>query len=120
MMSAPLPVALRAGFRKLVEEGSGGRGAAGRLKPSPATGARWRLAIRRTGQVRAAPQGRPLGTGKLDPHRSFLIELIDRDGDRTMPELAGALADATGIQAPPDAIGRVLRKPGFTSKIEEG
>ncbi|MEI4195426.1 hypothetical protein V8359_12960, partial [Roseovarius sp. E0-M6] len=28
----------------------------------------------------------------------------------TMPELAGALVDATGVQAHPDAIGRFLRK----------
>jgi len=33
-----------------------------------------------------------------------------------MPELAGALADATGVQAHPDAIGRFLRKLGFTYK----
>ena len=34
----------------------------------------------------------------------------------TMPELAGALTDATGVQAHPDAIGRFLRKLGFTYK----
>lgn len=34
----------------------------------------------------------------------------------TMPELTGALADATGVQAHPDAIGRFLRKLGFTYK----
>lgn len=56
------------------------------------------------------------GKGKLDPHRSFLIGLIDQNGDMTMPELAGALADATGVQAHPDAIGRFLRKLGFTYK----
>ncbi|MFV1874541.1 IS630 family transposase [Nioella sp.] len=115
-MSAPLPDALRARFEQLIEEGLSGRAAALRLKLSPATGARWGLAIRRTGQARAAPQGRPCGKGKLDPHRSFLIELIDQDGDMTMPELAGALVDATGVQAHPDAIGRFLRKLGFTYK----
>jgi len=80
-MSAPLPDALRARFQRLIEEGLSGRAAALRLKLSPATGARWGLAIRRSGQARAAPQGRPRGKGKLDPHRSFLIELIDQDGD---------------------------------------
>jgi transposase len=60
-MSAPLPDALRARFQKLIEEGLSGRAAALRLKLSPATGARWGLAIRRTGQARAAPQGRPRG-----------------------------------------------------------
>jgi len=115
-MSAPLPDALRARFQKLVEEGMSGRAAALRLKLSPATGARWGLAVRRTGQARAAPQGRPRGKGKLDPHRDFLTELIGQDGDMTMTELAGALADATGVQAHPDAIGRFLRKLGFTYK----
>lgn len=119
-MSAPLPDALRARFQKLIEEGLSGRAAALRLKLSPATGARWGLAIRRTGQARAAPQGRPRGRGKLDPHRAFLIELIGQDGDMTMPELAGALAEATGVQAHPDAIGRFLRKLGFTYKKVAG
>ena len=38
----------------------------------------------------------------------------------TMPELAGALADATGVQVHPDAIGRFLRKLGFTYKKNVG
>ena len=80
-MSAPLPDALRARFQKLVEERLSGRAAALRLKVSPATGAHWGLAIRRTGQARAAPQGRPRGKGKLDPHRGFFAEVIAQDGD---------------------------------------
>lgn len=115
-MSAPLPDALRARFQKLIEEGLSGRAAALRLKLSPATGARWGLSIRQTGMARAAPQGRPRGKGKLDPHRSFLVELIEQDGDMTMPELACALTDAAGVQAHPDAIGRFLRNLGFTYK----
>ena len=98
-MSAPLPDALRARFQKLVEEGLSGRAAALRLKLSPATGAPWGLAIRRTGRARAAPQGRPKGKGKLDPHRVFFAEIIGQDGDITMPELAAALLDATGVRA---------------------
>ncbi|WP_216825765.1 hypothetical protein [Ruegeria sp. EL01] len=105
-MLAPLPDARRARFQRFIEEGLSGRAAALRLKLSPATGARWGLAIRRLGHARAAPKGRPRGKGKLDPHRAFLMELIDQDGDMTMPELAGVLADATGVQAHPDAIGR--------------
>jgi len=115
-MSAPLPDALRARFQRLIEEGLSGRAAALRLKLSFATGARWGLAIRRTGKARAAPQGRPRGKGKLDPHRAFLSEVIDQDGDMTRPALDGARAAATGGQAHPDAIGRFLRKIGFTYK----
>ena len=73
-MSAPLPNALRARFQKLVEEGLSGRAAALRLKVSHATGARWGQAIRRTGQAHAAPQGRPKGKGKLDPHHAFFSQ----------------------------------------------
>lgn len=119
-MSAPLPVALRSRFQNLIEEGLSGRAAALRLQLSPATGARWGLAIRRTGHANAALQGRPRGKGKLAPHRSFLVELIKQDGDLSMPELAGALLDATGVQAHPDAIGRFLRKLGFTYKKDAG
>lgn len=115
-MSAPLPDALRARFQKLIEEGLSGRAAALRLKLSPATGARWGLAIRHTGQARAARQGRPRGKGKLDPHRSFFAEIIAQDGDITMPELASALHDATGVRAHPNAIGKFLRKLGYTHK----
>lgn len=119
-MSATLPDALRARFQKVIEEGLSGRAAALRLKLSPATGARWGLAIRQTGQANAAPQGRPRGKGKLDPYRPFLVELIEQDGDMTMPELADALTDATGVQVHPDAIGQFLRKLGFTYKKVAG
>ena len=115
-MSAPLPDALRLRFQKLIEEGLSGRAAALRLKLSPATGARWGLAIRRTGQARAAPQGRPKGKGKLDPHRGFFAEVIAQDGDITLPELASALHDAAGVRAHPNAIGKFLRKLGYTHK----
>ena len=64
--------------------------------------------------ARAAPQGRPKGKGKLDPHRAFFSEIIGQDGDITMPELAAALLDATGVRAHPDAIGRFLRKHGYS------
>ncbi|WP_297767648.1 winged helix-turn-helix domain-containing protein [uncultured Roseovarius sp.] len=37
-----------------------------------------------------------------------------------MPELAAALFDASGVQAHPDAIGRFLRKLGFTYKKDIG
>jgi len=112
-MSAPLPEALRARFQRYIEEGLSGRAAALRLKLSPATGARWALAIRRTGRAEAAPQGRPKGRGKLDPHRDFFAELIAQDGDITMPELSAALFDASHVRAHPNAIGKFLRKLAF-------
>lgn len=78
-MSAPLPDALRTRFQRYIEEGLSGRAAALRLKLSPATGARWALAIRRTGRALPATQGRPRGKGKLDPHRALFTKLIAQD-----------------------------------------
>ncbi len=112
-MSAALSDALRARFQKLIAAGFSGRAAALRLQLSPATGSRRALAIRQTGCARAAPQGRPVGKGKPDPHRAFFAEVIDQDGDITMPELAAALLDATGVRAHPNAIGKFLRKLGY-------
>lgn len=57
MMSAPLPVALRARFKACIEEGLSGRAAAARLKLSPATGSRWARSIRQHGDAAPAPQG---------------------------------------------------------------
>jgi hypothetical protein len=43
--------------------------------------------------------------GKIDPHRSVLNERINQDCKMAKPERAGALADVTGVQARPIAIG---------------
>ena len=112
-MSAPLSDALRARFQGYIEEGLSGRAAALRLKLSPATGARWALAIRRTGRAEAAPQGRPKGKGKLDPYRSFFAEIIELDGDITMPELSAALFDATSVQVHPQRHRKVPSQVGL-------
>ena len=115
-MPAPLPHALRIRFQRLIEEGFSGRAAASRLQVSPATGVRWAAAIRQSGDARIAPQGRPKGKGKLDPHRAFFAEVLEQDGDITMVELSAALHEATGVHAHPNAIGKFLRKLGYTYK----
>ena len=117
-MSSPLPEALRARFHRLIEEGLSGCAAALRVKLSAATGARWALAIRLTGQARVAPQGRPKGKGRLDPYRALFAGIIGQDGDITMPGLNAALLDAAGVRAHPNAIGKFLGKIGYTYKIK--
>ena len=94
-MSSALSSELRARFREYIEEGLSGRAAAARLKLSAATGARWQRKWRETGAIAPEVQGRPPDHGKLSAHR----ELLARDGEITLPELAGALASATGVVA---------------------
>jgi hypothetical protein len=93
-MSAPLPNALRTRFQRYIEEGLSGRAAAMRLKVSAATGARWAQLIRTRGHAHPAPQGRPLGRGKLAPFQAFFEELVTQDPDITLFELRDALAMA--------------------------
>jgi len=119
-MSAALPSELRARFQAYIEEGLSGRAAAARLKLSAATGVRWQRRLRETGSVAPEIQGRPRGHGKLATQREFLEELVAQDGDITLPELAGALAAATGIVVHCASIGRFLRKLGYTYKKVAG
>ena len=115
-MSAPLPLALRSRFQRLIEEGLSGRAAALRLKVSPATGARWARQVRTTGHAEPAPQGPPRGKGKLAPHRDFLEELIAQDPDITLFELRDALAEAEGVRVHHSSIANLLSRLGLTYK----
>jgi transposase len=115
-MSAALSSELRGRFREYIEEGLSGRAAAAQLKLSSATGVRWQRKLRETGEIAPDVQGRPPGHGKLSAHQGLLEELLAQDGDMTLPELAGALASATGVVAHSASIGRFLRKLGYTYK----
>ena len=115
-MSAPLPSALRLRFQNYIEEGLSGRAAAGRLKVSPATGARWARQIRTRGHAEAAVQGRPPGSGKLAPHQGFIEELVAQDPDITLYELRDALAEAEGVEVHHSSIAKLLTRLGFTYK----
>ena len=115
-MSAPLSLALRSRFQRLIEEGLSGRAAALRLKLSPATGARWAHQVRTKGHAKPDPQGPPRGKGKLAPYREFLEELIAQDPDITLFELRDALAEAEGVRVHHSSIANLLSRLGFTYK----
>ncbi len=119
-MSSALSSELRTRFRECIEEGLSGRAAAARLKLSAATGVRWQRKWRETGAISPDVQGRPPGHGKLAAHQGLLEELVAQDGDITLPELAGALASATGVVAHAASIGRFLRKLLYTYKKVTG
>ena len=113
-MSAPLPNALQTRFQRYIEEGLSGRAAAMRLKLSAATGARWAQLIRTRGHGHPAPQGRPLGRGKLAPYQAFFEELVTQDPAITLFALRDALAMAEGIEVHHSSIAAPLSRLGFT------
>ena len=70
-------------------------GLSGRLDPKPSGGRRH---------------------AKLEPHRTFLLARVGEQEDITMPELAGALAAATGTKADPASLSRWLIRHGYRFK----
>lgn len=71
---------------------------------------------RRTGSLEHGTLGRPRGSGKLEPYRDFLIDIVTAEPDITMPELAARLEDVHVLVAHPASLSRFLRKAGFTYK----
>lgn len=75
----------------------------------------------REGSAAPPRQGRPRGSGKLEPFETFLIDEVERQPDITMPELAAKLLDIHGMTADPAVLSRFLCKRGFTyKKIADG
>lgn len=70
----------------------------------------------RTGSLEPEPQGRPQGTGKLEPYRDILIARVEEQPDITMPELAAELESQHAIKADPSSLSRFLCKAGFSYK----
>ncbi len=120
-MSAPLPDALRARFQRYIEEGLSGRAAALRLKLSPAAGARWALAIRRTGRAEAAPQGADREARASWTHIALCLPgSLPKMAASRCPSWVLSCLTRRGARAHPNAIGKFLRKLGYTYKKVTG
>jgi transposase len=115
-MGLPLSSDLRRRFRELIDTGNSARAAARQLLISPASGVRLAAKLRRGENLDPLKQGRPAGTGKLEPHQAFLTESIEQDPDITLFELRDALTDAEGLRVHHASIARFLARLGFTYK----
>lgn len=105
--------------QRLVDRIAGGqsrRGAAEDLAVSASFAVKLAARHDQTGSLDPAPQGRPAGTGKLDPYRDFLIGRVRERPDITMPELAAELEATHGVTADPASLSRYLCKAGFSYK----
>ena len=72
--------------------------------------------VERLGSLAPGRQGRPRGSGKLEPHAAFLIDAVEAEPDITMPELRARLMAAHGLEAAPAELSRWLCRRGFTYK----
>jgi len=98
-----------------VLEGAPARQAAARFGVGDATAIVWVRRARRTGERGARKQGQPKRC-KLDPHRDFLLSLIETTPDLTISELLERLLAERGMKASRATLWGFLDRCGLTYK----
>src|SRR3954452_9057138 len=91
------------------------RRAAGQFRVGIATAIGWVSRARQSGERAARRQGQPQRS-KLDPHRAFLLGLIEATPDMTLVEMRERLAAEQGITASVGTIWTFLARCGLTVK----
>ena len=91
------------------------RQAAARFGVGVATAIVWVRRARQTGERAARPQGQPRRS-KLDPHRAFLLGLIEAKDDISLVEMQQRLERERGVRASVGTIWTFLDRAGLTFK----
>lgn len=95
--------------------GVSARQAAVRFGVGVATAIVWVRRARESGERTARPQGQPRRS-KLDPHRAFLLGLIEAKDDISLVEMQGRLERERGVRASVGTIWTFLDRAGLTFK----
>jgi transposase len=114
-MPHPLSNDLRRRLVECVEEGQSRREAASRLKVAASSAVNVMKRWQETGSVEPRPRG-GFRHGKLRPHREFILGLVEKRPDMTMPELAAALLAAKGVKIDPSNLSKFLIGCGLSFK----
>jgi len=115
-MAKALSADLRERIVSCIGEGMSRRAVAARFGVAASTAVRLQARYVSSGSVEPSRQGRPPGSGKLAPHRDFIIEQVASKPDITMPELAAALEEQRGVRADPSNLSKFLCRHGFSYK----
>lgn len=115
-MGKAYSIDLRERLVREVEAGESRRGAAGQFDVAPSTAVRLYARYQESGSVEPKKQGRPAGSGKLGPHKDFIIDRVKRAPDVTMPELARLLEAERGVKVDPSNVSKFLCAAGYTYK----
>jgi len=73
-----------------------------------------------TGSIKPAQQGRPPGSGKLAPFRTYLLGLVKAKPDITLSELCGRLEAEHGVNTYTGPMSTLLRQAGLRYKKNSG
>lgn len=99
---------------RVIDAGTSARQAAERFGVGIATAIVWTRRARE-GERSARRQGQPKRS-KLDPHRDFLLGLIEAEPDVTIAEMQARLASKAGVSASVGTIWTFLDRAGLTFK----
>jgi transposase len=120
-MGRPYSMDLRTRVAARVADGHSRRSAAEHFGVSESFAIRLIRRQDQAGTVAPPRQGRPPGGGKLVAYEAFLIGIVERQPDITMPELAARLLGVHEVSAAPAMLSRFLCRLGFTyKKIADG
>ena len=114
-MPKPLSNDLRCRLVECVEEGSSRREAAARFKTAASSAVNVLKLWKETGSVEPRARG-GYRHGKLKPHRAFILAIVERQHDITMPELAAELLAAKGVKIDPSNLSKFLIAQGLSFK----
>ena len=103
-----------------IEQGMTCRAAARLLGVAPSTAIRLVHRKRRTGSLAPERQGRPIGSGRLDPYLATLTGWIEADDRVTMTELSARLLAECDVKAHPVSLARLLVRHGLSVKRRGG
>ena len=95
--------------------GTSARRAADRYGIGLATAIRWVRQARETGDRTPGRQGQPRRS-KLDPHRDYILGLVETTPDMTISEMLEKLAAERGVQASRATLWTFLDRCGLTFK----
>ena len=99
---------------RVIDAGTSARQAAERFGIGVATEIVW-VRRAREGERSARKQGQPKRS-KLDPHREFLLALIEAEPDITIAEMQERLRNEAGIAASVGTVWTFLDRAGLTFK----
>jgi transposase len=98
----------------VIDAGTSARAAAERFGIGVATAIVW-VRRAREGERAARKQGQPRRS-KLDPHRDYLLGLIEAEPDTTIAEMQARLLSEAGVSASVGTIWTFLDRAGLTFK----
>lgn len=115
-MGKAVSLDLRVRMVRGIAAGKSRRSVAAQFEVAPSTAVRIQARYAATGSVEPARQGRPRGSGKLEPYREAIVEKVKAVPDITMPDLAAWLEAGHGVRVDPSNLSKFLCREGFTYK----